>query len=790
MKVLLSWLREFAPIEGDPYELADHMSDLGMAVEETRILNPLEGVVVARVADLRPHPKADRIQLVDVEIENGDPMQVCCGAFNMSVGDLIPFATIGTVMPDGMEISQREMRGEMSNGMCCSAAELGLGSDHDGIMILPEHLETGAPLMQELGLVGDILWDLEINPNRPDAMSVAGVARDLAARLDIPFEIPEWTVPSSGAAEDLASIQIDDGVLCPRFTGRVLRGVTVGKSPLWMQMRLTLLGMRPINSVVDVSNYVMLELGTPNHTYDLSLLPNGHIGVRRASDGESITTLDDQERMLQPNDGLIVNEADEPIGIAGVMGGASTEISDTTDSVLVELACWEPRSIARTSQRLGLRSEASARFERGTDWQINVTAVQRFCHLLNEVTPGGIEIVGEVLDVAGTTPDSISVPVRTSRISMLLGREFSSEEIRNLLTPIGFDVENTDSQDVQLVTIPSFRPDTETETDIAEEVARHYGYGKLGATVPRSPDAGHLSPQQKLRRVIRQVMTGAGLIEAMPNPFLAPDDITKAALIVEEPVRLLNPLAVEESVLRPSLLPGLLTAVAYNYSHRNMGAKLFETGPVFEASEDSSGLPLETEHLAALISTADAFAATSLLKDLASTLKLEFQLTNVDGLAGLHPTRGAKINIGDTEVGSLGEVDPAVLRSYEIEDRCAWLNLRLDLVIEAAISVEGVSYQPVSTFPSSDVDLAFAVGEQVQASEIEMTLRKAAGEELQSLHLFDVFRSGQLDEGVRSLAFSMRLQAKDKTLTDEEVGVVRQRCIEAVESAHPASLRA
>ena len=790
MKVLLSWLREFAPIEGDPYELADHMSDLGMAVEETRILNPLEGVVVARVADLRPHPKADRIQLVDVEIENGDPMQVCCGAFNMSVGDLIPFATIGTVMPDGMEISQREMRGEMSNGMCCSAAELGLGSDHDGIMILPEHLETGAPLMQELGLVGDILWDLEINPNRPDAMSVAGVARDLAARLDIPFEIPEWTVPSSGAAEDLASIQIDDGVLCPRFTGRVLRGVTVGKSPLWMQMRLTLLGMRPINSVVDVSNYVMLELGTPNHTYDLSLLPNGHIGVRRASDGESITTLDDQERMLQPNDGLIVNEADEPIGIAGVMGGASTEISDTTDSVLVELACWEPRSIARTSQRLGLRSEASARFERGTDWQINVTAVQRFCHLLNEVTPGGIEIVGEVLDVAGTTPDSISVPVRTSRISMLLGREFSSEEIRNLLTPIGFDVENTDSQDVQLVTIPSFRPDTETETDIAEEVARHYGYGKLGATVPRSPDAGHLSPQQKLRRVIRQVMTGAGLIEAMPNPFLAPDDITKAALIVEEPVRLLNPLAVEESVLRPSLLPGLLTAVAYNYSHRNMGAKLFETGPVFEASEDSSGLPLETEHLAALISNADAFAATSLLKDLASTLKLEFQLTNVDGLAGLHPTRGAKINIGDTEVGSLGEVDPAVLRSYEIEDRCAWLNLRLDLVIEAAISVEGVSYQPVSTFPSSDVDLAFAVGEQVQASEIEMTLRKAAGEELQSLQLFDVFRSDQLDEGVRSLAFSMRLQAKDKTLTDEEVGVVRQRCIEAVESAHPASLRA
>jgi len=790
MKVLLSWLREFAPIEGDPHELADHMSDLGMAVEETQILNSLDGVVVARVADLRPHPKADRIQLVDVEIDNGEPMQVCCGAFNMSVGDLIPFATIGTVMPDGMEIAQRKMRGEMSNGMCCSAAELGLGADHDGIMILPDNLETGAPLMQELGLVGDVLWDLEINPNRPDAMSIAGVARDLAARLNVPFQIPERSVTPTGSDQGLASIEIADGDLCPRFTGRVLTGVSVGESPLWMQMRLTLLGMRPINSVVDVSNYVMLELGTPNHTYDLSLLPNGHIGVRRATAGEKITTLDDQERTLQSNDGVIVNEADEPIGIAGVMGGASTEISDSTNSVLLELACWEPESIARTSQRLGLRSEASARFERGTDWQISVTAVERFCDLLNEITPGGIEVVGEVLDVAGTTRDTISVPVRTSRVSMLLGREFSSEEIRDLLTPIGFGVEPTDDGDAQLVTIPSFRPDTETETDVAEEIARHYGYGRLGTTVPRSPDAGRLSPEQKLRRVIRQIMTGAGLIEAMPNPFLAPGDINRAGLVVEEPVRLLNPLAVEESVLRPSLLPGLLAAVSYNYSHRNTGVELFETGAVFEVSDDSSALPVESEHLGALISDADAFAATSLLKALGSALKLKFDLTNTDGLPGLHPTRGARINLGDTEVGSVGEIDPAVLRNYEIEDRCAWLSIRLDLVIEAAISAQGTPYQPVSTFPSSDVDLAFVVAEEVQASAIETTLRDAAGEELQSLRLFDVFRSEQLDEGARSLAFSLRLQANDKTMTDEEVGAVRQRCIEAVESTHQAMLRA
>jgi len=791
MKVLLSWLREFAPIEGDPYELADHMSDLGMAVEETRLLDPLEGVVVARVTNLRPHPEADRIQLVDVEAEPGNPVQVCCGAFNMSEGDLIPFATIGTVMPDGMEIAQRKMRGEMSNGMCCSAAELNLGSDHDGIMILPQGLTVGAPLMEEIGLVGDVLWDLEINPNRPDAMSVAGVARDLAARLNVPFEIPEWTMSIPENPEGgLASVHVEDRELCPRFTARVIHGVMVGESPLWMQMRLTLLGMRPINSVVDVSNYVMLELGTPNHTYDLSLVPNGHIGVRRATDGETIVTLDGQERTLLPGDGVIVNEDNESIGIAGVMGGASTEISASTDAVLLELASWESDSIARTSQRLGLRSEASARFERGTDWRLNIKAVQRFCYLLNEITPEGIDSLGEVLDVHGTLQENKPVSVRSSRISLLLGRHFTSTEIRDLLLPIGFDVAVTDNEDIQLVTVPSFRPDTQTETDIAEEVARHYGYSSLGTTVPRSPDAGRLTAEQKTRRAIRQIMIGSGLVEAMPNPFLAPDDIAKAGLSVEDPVQLLNPLAVEESVLRPSLLPGLLTAVGYNYSHRNMGVRLFETGAIFRASASAASLlPDEQEQLAALLSNRDADSAVGLLRELADGLKVDLKLINTDDLPGLHPTRGASVFVGESEIGLVGEIDPVVLERYEIDDRCAWLELRLDRLIDAAINGSDIAYEPVSTFPSSDVDLAFLVDEQVQASAIEVTLRNAAGDELRNLELFDVFRSEQIDQGSRSLAFSLRFQAKDRTLTEEEVGGLRERCIEAVEGSHNAALR-
>jgi phenylalanyl-tRNA synthetase beta chain len=393
VKVLLSWLQEFAPIEGDPAELAVHLSDLGMAVEEMRVIDPLPGIVVARVVDLRPHPKADRIQLVDVDPGDGVPLQVCCGAFNMQVGDLIPFATVGTVMPNGMEIAARRMRGEDSNGMCCSAAEIGLGSDHDGILILPDGMDLGVSLMGQLGLAGDVLFELEINPNRPDAMSVAGVARDLAARLGLPFAIPEPQVVDSGP-EVAAScaVEIIDPDLCGRFVARVIRGVEVGVSPQWMQMRLALAGMRAINSVVDVSNYVMLELGAPNHTYDLALVPAGKLGVRRARGVERLTTLDDQERDVRAGDGLIVDGADRPVGIAGVMGGATTEISAETEAVLLEVAWWDRESIARTSQRLGLRSEASSRFERGTDWQLLDRAADRFCQLLDEITPGGVVV--------------------------------------------------------------------------------------------------------------------------------------------------------------------------------------------------------------------------------------------------------------------------------------------------------------------------------------------------------------------------------------------------------------
>ena len=805
MKVLLSWLREFAPIEGDPAELADHLSDLGMAVEEMRVVPPLDGVVVARVAGLRPHPEADRIQLVDVELPGASgegtdgALQVCCGAFNMSVGDLVPLATIGATMPDGLEIGKRRMRGEVSEGMCCSAAELELGADADGIMILPGDMELGAPLMSQLGLAGDVLYDLEVNPNRPDAMSVAGVARDLAARLAVPFRIPEPVVSETGEdVSTVASVEIIDPDLCGRFGARVIRGVSIGQSPLWMQARLILCGMRPINSVVDVSNYVMLELGTPNHTYDLALVPDGHLATRRSSGGERLVTLDGAEREMLRGDGLIVDRDDRPIGISGVMGGENTEISDDTTAVLLELAWWDRLSIARTSQRLGLRSEASMRFERGTDHELVPVALDRFCELLHRVTPGGVTVCRGRLDGRGDLPEPTRVSVRPARMSHLLGREFSAAEVRALLDPIGLHcaVSHDAVDDTLEVTIPSFRPDVVTETDVAEEVARHYGYGKLGRTVPRSPEPGRLTPAQRLRRDLRRVLVGAGLSEAMPNPFLAPDALHRAGIRNAEPVRLLNPLATEESVLRPSLLPGLLTAAGYNASHRNDSVSLFEIGVVFgapsaEGTDDVAAgvLPSETEHLGAIWVGGDAAAAVHLWELIATAFGLDASLANAGDLDGMHPVRAAQVMLGGQAIGVAGEIDPTVCERHGLAQRCAWLEVNADPLLAAASAAADRPYRLVSTYPSSDIDLAFAVPDHVQASQALETLQAAGGPEVRSVDLFDIYRGDQMPAGTRSLAYRLRLQADDRTLTDQQAADIRQRCIDAVEQAHNANLR-
>ena len=784
MKVLLSWLREFAPdIDGEPEDLAEVLSDLGLAVEElSHVGRGLDGIVTAEVLATRPHPDADRIHLVDVDAGDGEALQVCCGAFNMAVGDLVPLATVGTTMPNGIEIARRKMRGQWSNGMLCSGAEIGMGDDHEGILILEQGLSLGVPLAEALGIHPDVLFDLEVNPNRPDAMSVMGVARDLAARLGLPFSVAAPEVDETGTpAADRASVSIAAPDFCRRFGVRVLDNVPSGASPRWMANRLLAVGQRPINAVVDLSNYVMFELGQPNHTYDLDLVPGGKLGVRMAHRGEELITLDGTVRTLTTYDGVIVNRDNEAIGLAGVMGGASTEISADTQSVLLEAAWWDPMTIARTARRLGLRSEASARFERGADPEIIPLALDRFAELAAAL--GGTTALG-MIDAAGNRPEPITVRVRSQRVNSILGSGLSTTEMTSLLEPIGFACETGgDGQDFD-VTIPSWRLDSSTEIDVIEEVGRLHGYSKIARTVPVTEQAGELSPQQHDRRRVRALLTGMGISEAMPLPFLAPGDLARAGL-GDDGITVTNPLVAEESIMRTSLRPGLLKAVAYNAARRTTGVSLFEIGRVNPGG--GGDLPDEHEHLAVILAGQEATAATTLWRRLTRHLTVARPGVVNGPVDGLHPGRSGQVLADGQLVGSLGEIDPQVLDAYEIDERVAWLEVDLGALLETDRGL--APYRVPSRYPSSDVDLAFTVPDEVSADEVSATIAEAGGELLASVALFDVFRSDQLGEGHRSLAFTLRFEAPDRTLNDAEVAKARQSCIDAVTAVHNASLR-
>ena len=801
MKVLLSWLREFAPVEGDPVEIGDHLSGLGLAVDEMTIIGGgLDGVVVARVLDLRPHPDADRIQLVDVDAGDGEALQICCGAFNMSVGDLVPLATLGTTMANGMEIARRKMRGEWSNGMLCAAEEIGLGDDQDGIMVLEgssadDGPTPGTPLAEALELVPDVLYDLEVNPNRPDAMSIAGVARDLAARQGVAFALPVPNATETGEdAVGRIGVEVLDPDLCGRFVARVVDGIRVGPSPRWLANRLTALGMRPINNVVDASNYVMLELGQPNHTYDLAALGDGGgavaLRVRRAIEGEALETLDGEVRTLTASDGVIADGTDTAIGIAGIMGGASTEVSDNTTSILLEMAWWDPMTITTSSRRLGLRSEASARFERGSDPEVAERAMRRFVELLADA---GATLAPGIVDVRGNLPDRSPVRVRTSRVNALLGTDLTRDEMADLLTSIEFT--NTPVGDDLDVTVPSLRPDSATEIDVVEEVARLHGYERIARTLPRSTITGALTPYQHDRRRIRDAMVGLGLDEVMPVPFLAPGDLERAGLPADG-ITVTNPLVAEESVMRASLRPGILKTLAYNASHRLHGLGLFEIGHVYRTPAPVGGevsrLPDEREHLAVALGGRDAGEAVAVWSALADALDARHYQLVADGPAGLHPTRTARIEVDDPSsgtvvVGHVGEVDPGALAAYDIADRVGWLEVDLETLLDLPHGQR--PYRRVSRYPSSDIDLAFEVDEGTPASAVGSCLTAAAGDLLADLSLFDVFRGAPVADGRRSLAFTLRFQADDRTLTDAEVAAVRTACIDAVQSNLSATLR-
>lgn len=781
MNILLSWLNTFAPFGDASDENVERVSaalnSLGLAVEAIqRIGVPVPGVVTARVLRTERHPDAERVHRVFVDTGDGVERHVWCGAFNMSPGDVIPLATLGTVMPDGRDIQKRKILGIASEGMLCSATELGISDDHSGILILPPGTPLGQPIMEALGIEADALFELDLTRNRPDCWGHLGVARDLAAWLDLPFTVPSTDLGALGP-ERSAPVTIVDGDRCGRFVSVVLSGVQVGPSAAWMQRRLSLAGMRPISNVVDVSNYVMLEVNQPNHAYDLETLGGGAFRIRKARDGEKMLTLDGVERTLAPRDLLICDGNDVPIGVAGIMGGRDSEISDSTSTVALELAWFEPEGIGQSVPHLGLRSEASARFERGADPYAIELALARFVSLLRETCPSLVVHAGAVDAKAESLPPAKrTARVRPSRVNAVLALDIKAETIAELLNPIGF--ESAPLHDGTLeVHLPSWRPDSTSEIDVIEEIARHYGYDRIPKSVRKSPDGGGLTPAQKRRRRVREVLLGLGANEAMPDVFLSPGDMERAGLHGHA-VTVANPLVAEQSVLRGSLIPGLLKSIAYNESHRASGLALFEVGHRYLPHDDV--LPFEAEQLCVTLAGREAPAAVDVWEELRSALgwsSASMVASPTPGVPGLHPTRQALVALDDgTVVGSIGEIDPGVLDAYGINERVAVLDVDLGALL--AIEPEPVQFRPFSRYPTSDIDLAFVVADEIPAEHIAEALRIAAGSSLVRLDLFDVYRGTGVASGARSLAYRLRLQAADRTLTDVDVAAIRQRCMD------------
>lgn len=838
MRVPLSWLRDFAPFDGAPADLAATLDDLGLVVEGIELIGEgLDDIVVARVEEISAIKGADRIRRVVVDAGAG-PVEVVCGAWNFEVGNLVPLAPVGAVLPGGFIIGRRKMKGVVSNGMLCSGKELSLSEDHEGIMVL-DSIETAVPggsFAEALGIEPDVVFDLAVEANRPDAWSMAGVARDLAARLGLPFAIPEPSPPrASGPPVDtLTSVRLDDSELCPRFTARVITGVTVGASPAWLARRLTLAGMRPINNVVDASNYVMLELGQPTHPYDLDRLPGEGIVVRRARPGESVTTLDGLTRELgTPGPGLgddgqdcLICDADaNPVGIGGVMGGESSEISESTTRVLLEAAYFVPIAIARTSKRLNLRTEASARFERGSDpWGID-RAADRFCELLSTTSGPDMTVAPGVIDVRGDVPEPVHLAVKVDRINALLGTTFDSSAVAERLAPLGIGSEAGPEPGSLRVTVPTFRPDIRPEpfgqADIAEEVARTYGYSRLPRSQPAWPQPGGLTQRQRERRLVKDVMCGLGAYEAWTASIVTERDVASSG--TDDPgITITNPLVSDERFLRVSMLPGLLRALAYNADRRQGALRLFEVGTVFEHVEvDPDNCPpaFETERLSVVFASEgdDARTAVAAWYALVDALRIdnvELRPSTESGGSTTHPTRRAIIENVTTAgvprdrdnlrfarhprstIGEVGEADPLIVSQHGLVGmdgrplRVGWLDVDLGPLLDpSTVLRRSEEARPISRFPSADIDLAFVVPESVTAGSVLTALTQVGGDLLESVNLFDVYRGDSVPEGTRSLAYHLRFCALDRTLTDDEVGVERARCIEAIESAFGATLR-
>jgi phenylalanyl-tRNA synthetase beta chain len=811
MRVPCSWLKEYCDPGFGAARIAHVLAMSGTEPERiVRVGIPSDDgnesfFRIGEVVAAEQHPDAQRLRVCSVQLAGSDRRTIVCGAPNVSVGEKVLVALPGAVLPDGTRLGRVNLRGVDSDGMILSEAEVELGADAGGIMELPDSFEAGEEAGRYLPLGDDVL-ELEVSPNRPDCFSLYGVARELHAATDAPLAAdPAGESPpleGEGEAGDYLSVAVGDPELCPRFSARVFTDVAIGPSPLWLRARLLAAGQRPINNVVDITNYVMLLLGQPMHAYDLDRLAGPALLVRRAKEGERLTTLDGEERIFD-NDAVLVCDARAPCGIGGIMGGAASEVAEATTKVVMEAATWNGPNILKTSSKLALRTEASTRFEKQLHPELALRAQELAARLM--VALCGARLVPGTIDVATEPEPARRIVLRSERVEGLLGVRIESVESQQLLERLGFSVSPREG-DLE-VEVPYFRHyDVTREADLIEEVARVHGLGELPATLPaRKRAIGGLTQTQWLQRRVEDLLRDRGLCEAVTYSFISPDAIDRLGLpegdVRRRVLHIANPLSEDQSAMRTTLLPGLLEATRHNFAHDAEGVGLFETGRVF-FSNGADRLPNERLHICILAAgihlpktwrsearQADFYVIKALLVALLETLRVDWRLAG-GGPSFLDPGRAAEVLAGGHEAGWVGEVHPLVARAFGLDDLDrppAALELDLDLLLE--VSGGPPDYEDVIGYPAVRQDIAVVVDEPVEARTVIDVVRAAGGPELRSVDVFDLYRGEQLPEGKKSLALRLEFRAADRTLTDAEVAARREEIRKALAREIDGSLR-
>lgn len=805
MFVSYRWLQEYVDIKDvTAQELADKITKSGIEVEGVEVLNKgVKGVVVGHVLECEKHPQADKLSKCLIDIGEEEPVQIICGAPNIAKGLKVPVAKVGAVLPGNFKIKKAKLRGEASHGMVCSLQELGIDAklvakDYaDGIFIFSSDAEVGADALEILNLHDEVL-ELGLTPNRADCLNMLGVAYEVAAIYGREVKLPAIDLQeSTEKTSDYISVSVEAKEENPLYIAKMVKNVKVSPSPMWMQTRLMAAGIRPISNVVDITNYILMEYGQPLHAFDYDKLGSKEIVVRHAKEGEKIQTLDDQERTLQAHH-LVITNGNEAVGIAGVMGGADSEVTNDTVNVLIEAAYFEGQTVRRASKDLGLRSESSARFEKGIDSTRTFEAIQHAAALMAKYAGG--EALEGVVEVDNLQVKERTVSITVEKVNRVLGTDITASEMGTIFTNLKFPF--TEVEGTFHVNVPSRRPDITIAEDLVEEVGRLYGYDHIPVTLPTGTmTRGKLTEAQAKRRKVRRFLEGAGLYEAITYSLTSADKAKQYIVEPNEkaPVNLALPMSEERSQLRLSLVPQLLEAISYNLARKNDSVALYEVGSIFLPTAEGE-LPKEEQHLAGVMTglalhhawqgekkVVDFFVVKGVLEGLFDVLGVTNHITYTPAKReGMHPGRTANILLDGEVIGFIGQLHPEAQKQLDVKDTFVF---ELSLVKLFSADVEETCYSTIPRFPSMTRDMAVVVVKDVKAGEMKKVIAEAGGELLKEVTLFDLYEGEKMEEGKKSLAFSMNYFDPERTLTDEEVTEAHSRVLAAVEEKFGAELR-